>query len=170
MRNIKLWEWASKKSTPLRNIKVGDIICYELDPEGSKYSYGQLIAKTGAGFVFRPFNIIHTEPNDLTVDEILNSSIAGKHFILDVYTALDKKKYHDDGEWRIIGHESDFKLSEKESNLFLFSRKIGNRAEKINILGHSEQCSLEEADNLVAYGPYLGDQAKKWFIDLNQSN
>ncbi|MDO4434008.1 MAG: Imm26 family immunity protein [Alysiella sp.] len=153
----------------LRYIKIGDIVCFETDHTGKSFGYGQLIAQleTG-GFVFKAMNIIHQSPNDITVEEIVHSDTLGKPCVLDVYSTLDRKKHINNGEWRIIGRENDFKIKEEDLNTIYFIYGIGKGFwKKINLLNEVTPISDEEAEKYLDAGLNTGDQVKIWYVQYD---
>lgn len=164
MSKIKLWSWDKKPRTMIRYVKVGDIVCFEIDSSGNKFGYGQIIARLTAGFAFKGLDILHTNPDSITIDEFESAEQLGKVFILDVYTTLDKKKFLQNGEWRVIGSEDDFKLLDSDINSVYFSMGGKGMYQKKNWLNETFPISDEEADNYLAYGPVTGDQAKMWYL------
>lgn len=166
---IELWGWEKKPRTMLRHIKVGDIVCFEIDKTGTKFGYGQLISKlkTG-GFVLKAMNIVHNNPNDITIYEVLNSDLFGKPCILDAYTAFDKKMTKN-GEWRIIGREIEFIANKEDLDSIYFVYGINGYKKRINLLNEEEIISDMEADNYPDAGINTGDQVKMWYIKYNNS-
>ena len=164
---IELWGWENKPRTMLRYIKVGDIVCFEIDKTGTKFGYGQLISKlkTG-GFVLKAMNVVHDNPNDITIDEIMNSDLLGRPCILDAYTAFDNKRTNN-GDWRIIGREHDFIVNQKDLDSIYFVYGIKGHQKKINLLNEETKISDAEAKNYLDVGINTGDQVKLWHIKYN---
>lgn len=164
-RKIELWGWEKKPKTMLRYIKVGDIICFEVDNTGTSFGYGQLIAYLSiGGFVFKAMDIVHSNPNDIAIDEIINSETLGIPCILDVYTTLDKKKYIKNGEWRVIGRENNFQIQSKDLENIYFVYGISGSQTKINLLNETNIISDEEANKYIDASINTGDQVKKWYV------
>ena len=168
MKNIRLWGWDKKPRTMLRYIKVGDIVCFEINSSGDKFGYGQIIAELSTGRAFRTFNIIHSDPMDITIDEIENSNQFGKTFVLDAYGTLDDKKLIQNGEWRIIGRQENFELTEDEINNVFFEYGNKGMKQKKNLLNQNVSISDAEAENYVSSGPVTGDQAKIWYLKYDE--
>ena len=168
MSEIKLWGWDKKPRTMLRYTKVGDIVCFEIDSTGTKFGYGQIISELIAGHPFKGFDIAHDHPDDITVEEIKNAKQLGDIFILDVYSTLDYKKNLRNGEWRVIGHESNFKLLDSDLNSVFFAMGGKGMWKKVNLIDKETSVSDEEANNYLAYGPVTGDQAKMWYLKYDK--
>ena len=164
MSKIKLWGWDKKPRTMLRYVRVGDIVCFEMDSSKSNYGYGQLIARLTGGFAFKGFNILHKSADDITIEEIENADKLGDIFVLDVYATLDYRKNLQNGEWRVIGHQEDFELIEDEINNIFFSYGGKGMKYRKNLLDDSISITDEEAENYVSSGPVTGDQAKMWYL------
>lgn len=163
-RKIELWGWEKKPRTMLRYIKIGDIVCFEVDSTGTKFGYGQLIAKLNTGgFVFKAMDIVHTQPNQITIDEIINAKTFGTPCVLDVYTTLDRKKYIINGEWRIIGRENDFQNKKEDLENICFVYGIKGFQKKINLLNQETKISDQEAEKYLDAGLNTGDQVKIWY-------
>ena len=88
----------------------------------------------------------------------------GDIFILDVYSTLDVKKHIHNGEWRVVGHYSGFKLSQDEINNTSFEYGSSGMKRKINLLGDEQEISDQEAESYLPYSPVTGDDAKRWYI------
>lgn len=168
MSKIKLWSWDKKPRTMLRYIKAGDIVCFEIDSSGSKYGYGQLIARLTGGFAFKGLNVLHENPDDITTEEIKNAEKFGDFFVLDVYATLDHKKYIQNGEWRVIGHEKDFSLLDSDLNSVFFQYGSRGMKKKVNLLDEEVLVSDEEASKFLSSGPISGDQAKMWYLKYDK--
>lgn len=168
MTDIKLWGWNKKPRTMLRYVKVGDIVCFEIDKSGSKFGYGQIIANLNSGHPFKGFNIVHNNANDITIEEFENAEKLGDVFVLDVYTTLDQKKYLQNGEWRVIGHKSNFRLLNSDISSVFFQYGSTGMKKKVNLLDEETPISDEEASKLVSLGPVTGDQAKMWYLKYNE--
>ena len=168
MSEIKLWGWDKKPRTMLRYTKVGDIVCFELDSTGTRFGYGQIISELIAGHPFKGFDIVHDHPDDITVEEIENAKKFGDIFILDVYSTLDYKKFLQNGEWRVIGHQADFELLDSDLNSVFFAMGGKGMWKRKNLLNETVPISDEEASNYLAYGPVTGDQAKMWYLKYNK--
>lgn len=165
MNKIDLWDWDKKKRTMLRSIDIGDIVCFEITESKQKYGYGILIAKLDEGwFACKAFDIQHTDPNSITEKEIMEANQFGDIFILDVYSTLDVKKHIHNGEWRVVGHYSGFKLSQDEINNTSFEYGSSGMKRKINLLGDEQEISDQEAESYLPYSPVTGDDAKRWYI------
>lgn len=163
MDKINLWSWNTKVRTMLRYIKVGDIVCFEIDASKEEYGYGILIAKLPYGFVFRALNIRHFKADNIKINELQNAKPFGKLFILDAYSTLDKKNTKD-GEWRIIGNCEDYCLSKFDIDNVFFEFGVNGMKKKINLLGKETPITDNEAKNYELYSPVSGDEAKKWYI------
>ncbi|MDO5106075.1 Imm26 family immunity protein [Capnocytophaga sp.] len=162
---ITLWGWEKKPRTMLRYIKAGDIVCFEIDKTGTRFGYGQLIAHLSTGgFVFKAMNVTHSNPNDITIDEIIHSDTFGKPCVLDVYSTLDRKKYIQNGEWRIIGTEHNFNIKTEDLQTIFFVYGIKGFHKKINLLNEETAISDEEAEKYLDAGLNTGDQVKMWFV------
>lgn len=164
MSKIKLWGWDKKPRTMLRYVKVGDIVCFEMDSSGSKFGYGQIISNLNSGHPFKGFDILHKNPNNITIEEIEGAKQLGDVFVLDVYSTLDKKRLLQNGEWRVIGHQEDFELTKDEINSIFFSYGGKGMKKRKNLLDESIPITDEEAENYVSSGPVTGDQAKMWYL------
>lgn len=164
MSNIELWGWDKKPRTMLRYVKVGDIVCFEIDRSGNKFGYGQLIARLTGGFVFKGLNITHDHADSITVEELQKAESLGSMYLLDVYGTLDNKKYLHDGDWRIIGHEKDFRLSEKDINTVFFEYGANGVKKKVSLLNEHTPITDKEAENCIPATPVSGDQAKVWYL------
>lgn len=159
---IELWGWEKKPRTMLRYIKVGDIVCFEIDKTGTKFGYGQIIAHLPP-FVFKAFDLVRENPNDISIEEIKNAKQLGKVFAFDAYLTLDKK-YTQNGEWRIIGRENDFQVSDDDLKNTFFVLGCENIYEKIDLSGAKTPISNEEAENYLPLALTAGDSAKVWYI------
>ena len=165
-KNIEIWNWDKKPRTLLRYIKVGDIVCYEMDKTGDFFGYGQLIADMKWGFALKIFKITHINPNDITLEDILDSKKLGRIFIIDSYATFDRK-YTKNGEWRIIGREKNFKLEQTDIDNTYFVMGIKGMLQKINLLGESQNISDKEQDNnnYIWLSPLSGDLVKEYILD-----
>ena len=159
---IELWGWDKKPRTMLRYIKVGDIVCFEIDKTGTKFGYGQIIANLPP-YVFKAFDLICDNPNYINIDDIKNSKQFGEIFVFDAYLTIDKK-YTENGEWRIIGREHDFRISDDDLQNTFFVQGCKNIYKKVDLTGKSIPISNEEADNYLPLSPTAGDSAKLWYI------
>lgn len=168
MKNIKLWGWEKKPRTMLRSVKVGDIVCFEIDSSRSKFGYGQIIARLTGGFAFKGFDITHDSPDKITVEEIENAEQLSNIFVLDVYATLDHKKYLQNGEWRVIGYEDDFKLSDSDFKSVFFQYGSKGMKKRKDLLNQDVSVTDIEAENYISSGPVSGDQAKMWYLKYDK--
>lgn len=159
---IELWGWEKKPRTMLRYIKVGDIVCFEIDKTGTKFGYGQIIAHLPP-FVFKAFDLVCENPNDITIEDLKNAKQLGEIFVFDAHLTLDKK-YTENGEWRIIGRENDFQISDDDLKKTFFVQGCKNIYQKIDLHGEQASISNEEAENYLPLSPTAGDSAKVWYI------
>ena len=168
MSEIKLWGWDKKPRTMLRYTKVGDIVCFELDSTGTRFGYGQIISKLNGGHPFKGFDIVHDHPDDITVEEIKNAKQFGDILVLDVYSTLDYKKFLQNGEWRVIGHQADFELLQADLDSVFFQTGTPGMMKKVNLIDEETSISDKEATKFPPLVLSTGDQAKMWSLKYDK--
>lgn len=111
--NIKLWGWDKKPRTMDRYIKRGEIFCFRYDD--TRYCFGRIIERLPKrGDVVEIFDHISNDPF-IDEDTIEKAQRIIPPIFIDPYGLFDRKS---EGEWRIIGHQEDYKAFDYD-NLYL---------------------------------------------------
>ena len=148
MLKINIWGWDKKKRTMLRYIKSGDIFCFQLNKQ--KYCFGRIMTKFPEGHVAAILDYISTD-TVIKAEDIQNASRLIQLVVLDSYSLFDKKA---EGEWRIVGHQEDYKPSNVEDIYFTYG--IGAWCKKVDIFGNEPSIKQEEQAQYIRLSP-IGD-------------
>ena len=150
---IKFHDWEKKPRTVLRSIKVGDIFCFKFDVD--RYGYGRIISRIDIGDCAEIFDCFTDVPCQPDLSRCKRSI---PPVILDSYSLFDRKRV---GDWRIIGHQQDFKPEDVENIYYSYGAESMKR--RVDIWGQEERISDAEAQKYPAYTP-RGDEAVKKLI------
>ena len=153
---IKIWGWEKKPRTMLRYIKPGDIFCFRYDDY--TYCFGQIIAKV-MFFIAKIFTYTSDKPV-ISEDVIRNGSRLTELAVLDAYSLFDRKT---EGEWRIIGHQENYTVSDAEGIYFAWG--IGSECRKSDIFNNTIEISEEEWKALPMLAPHGDYNIKSQFVD-----
>lgn len=155
MQKIEIWGWDKKIRTMLRFIKVGDIFCFKF--EDSFFCFGRIIAKVTAGHLAEILDCASDKPC-IDLNSIEKAQRIGEPKILDSYGLFDRKA---EGEWRIIGHQEDYKAHDFDDIYLTFG--IGDDWKKRDLYGNITQITKEEHIRYIQVCPQ-GDTDIKAFI------
>ncbi|WP_330986338.1 MULTISPECIES: immunity 26/phosphotriesterase HocA family protein [Enterobacterales] len=147
MSDFKFWGWDKKPRTMLRFVKSGDIFCFRLD-EG-KYCFGRVISKIMTGHVAELFNFTSPVP-EVTGKNIIELERVIDPIVIDTYSLFDKK-VESGGDWRIIGHQSNYEPTNVEH--VYFSYGLGSSCKKEDVFGNAYSISEKEAWSLPRLSP-----------------
>jgi hypothetical protein len=151
---LLLWDWTKKKRTMMRNIKSGDVFCFEYSE--NSYCFGRIIAIIDKTFYISEI-FDYVSDNPLITEKEINCSKRMFYPVnLDVYSLFDRKLY---GDWRIIGHYNDFIPPDAE-RLF-FRAGMPPVAKKMDIFGNLMPISPKEEKDLQSLSFMMDDHIKE---------
>lgn len=152
----KKLSWEAKPRTMLRYIKVGDIFMLSLD--GSSYAVGRILSKVDIGHGVEFFDLLLPSPA-VAWEKIESATRLCDPVFIDSYGLFDKKI---EGDWRIVGHDSNFAPHEEES----YFSCGGGQYWKVNIFGEEVEVTQKEAEKYPPYTPQGDKKVKQWLVPL----
>lgn len=155
MSDYKFWEWSKKPRTMLRFVKPGDIFCFRLDED--RYCFGRIISKIITGHVAELFDYISAIP-EIAEQKINEAKRIHSPIVIDTYGLFDKKVYKD-GDWRVIGHQSNFSPVDVENVYFTYG--LENSCKKVDVFNNETSISKEESLKYPKLSPYGDFDIKK---------
>lgn len=148
MSELIFWNWDKKQRTMLRNIKAGDIFCFQYNAD--TYCFGRIISRLKNGTPAEIFDYVSNTPS--ISKEVLENVGRMFHPInLDIYALFDRRQM---GDWRMIGKDKDFKPVNVENIFFAYG--IGAPYKKIDVYGNTTIITKEEAKDMPHFG-FLND-------------
>ncbi|MFZ4833157.1 immunity 26/phosphotriesterase HocA family protein [Rouxiella sp. Mn2063] len=160
MSSFKFWSWDKKPRTMLRFVKAGDIFCFTLNSE--KYCFGRIISKITTGHVAELFDFISTS-TEIKEDDIKKSKRLIEPVVIDTYSLFDKK-IEEGSDWRIIGHQENFKPSNIEGIYFTYG--LGNSCKKVDVFDNEISISEDESKKYPRLSPHGDYDIKNLLKDI----
>ncbi|MBI6568557.1 Imm26 family immunity protein [Pseudomonas synxantha] len=157
MSNIKIWNWDKKPRTMLRFIKPGDIFCLKIN--NNRYAFGRIVSKIFGGHTAEFFNIFLPTPN---IDEshLKEAGTLLPVQLIDSYSLFDKK-LETDSDWRIIGHNENYKPINMSNIYFVYG--LEGSCKKIDIFDNETIASEADIRKYPRLNP-LGDHDIKLIL------
>ncbi len=152
--SIKLWDWDKKPRTMTRFIKKGDIFCFRYD--SSRFCFGRIIEHWPQyGSVVEIFDYISNNPS---IDEkiIEKSNRAINPIVISSYSLFDRKM---EGDWRIIGHQEDYKAFDYDSIFLTFG--LDGDWKKKDLYGNITRIPDEEHYKYIQYSNMMDCAVRK---------
>nr|WP_314613758.1 Imm26 family immunity protein [uncultured Pseudomonas sp.] len=151
MSALKIFDWNKKIKTKLRNIKSGDIFCFELS--GHKYGVGRIMTQNSLGHVAEIFDKVLSSPvvGSLTYERL------GDPIILDSYSLFDLKA---EGDWRVVAHQVDYQPSSEEGVRFVYG--VADNVRFVDIFDN-ETALIEQGGKYPLYSPMGDEEVKELF-------
>ena len=166
---IQIWGWDKKPRTMRRYLKRGDIFCFRYDD--SRYCFGRIIERDETSFcIIEIFDYVSEKP-EISVEQVENAKRLISPDTVDDYCLFDRKT---DGEWRIIGHQEDYRAADYDDIYLTFG--IGNDWKKKDLYGNITKILPDDRHKYILHScnddyyvkerllPYLGEPKQK---DMN---
>lgn len=141
MGKVTFRAWDKKPRTMLRFLKPGDIFAFCRGE--NLYGFGRLITKVDMGHMAEIFSYVSEEPV-IPEAEFVMGELAWGPACLDTYSLFDRKLK---GDWRIIGHEADYRPSGYENVYFVYGSK-----------GDQKRIDIFDMENVHV----TDEEAEKW--------
>jgi len=151
MNALKVFDWNTRIKTKFRNIKSGDIFCFELSDHN--YGVGRIMTQNSLGHVAEIFDKVLSLP----VVDSLTFERLGDPIILDSYSLFDLKA---EGDWRIIAHQVDYQPSSEEGVRFVYG--VADNVRLVDIFDN-ETALIEGGGKYPLYSPMGGEEVKELF-------
>ena len=141
-----------------RYIKRGDIFCFRYDEK--RYCFGRIIELITVGGLVEIFEFISNNPS-IDVETIEKTPRLLPPIIISIYDLFDTKR---EGDWRIIGHQDDYKASDYDKIYLSFG--LNGDWKKKDLYGNVTRISDEEHCNYILCSPNMDNKVKNMLIEF----
>ena len=156
--SITLWDWDKKPRTMRRFIKRGDIFCFRYDD--NRYCFGRIIELITVGGLVEIFDFISNNPC-IDVDTVEKSERLLPPIPISIYDLFDVKR---EGDWRIIGHQGDYKATDYDNIYLTFG--LDGDWKKEDLYGNITGIPDEEHYNYILCSPKMDGSVKRMLIEF----